>query len=231
VISFHAISSNEDCEWAEKKCVEQINKISNFNSEITFTAKADSLNLLQEVKGLIQKNAVDLTFMATHGKKDLQFITGSNALKLVFNAEAPTIVVQQNTKLKPYKHIMLPVSILKEEMEFHLPILQHIINLFNAKLTLFVPATKDDKEEAQLQLKVDAIKHTLKLNNESMLIKKSNQSNKKFEKEFLAYAKEQRVDLIAVVVDVKHNRANAEKGKKFLQEMITNETGIPVLCL
>jgi len=42
---------------------------------------------------------------------------------------------------------------------------------------------------------------------------------------------EENVDLIALVIGAKHHRDKAEKNKTFTQELITNEAGLPVLCL
>ncbi|MBK8847491.1 MAG: hypothetical protein IPO27_13460 [Bacteroidetes bacterium] len=231
VISLHGINSTEDSEWAEKKSVEQITNIANFDKNISFKPVVSTLNLIQGLKDWLKNKSVDLTFMATHGKKDLQFITGSNALKLIFNAETPTVVVQHNTPLRPYKNILLPIFSHEAELQAPLSTLQAIISLFGSKLTIIIPATKDDHEEKEMQKKVDTIKNVLKIDNAHLELRRTDQPTKKFGKELLSVASHEKFDLIALMIDTKHHRKEAEKRKKIFQELITNENGIPVLCI
>lgn len=118
VISLHVVSEDEDIEWAKMKCKEQIQKIENYDASIPFTQMAAKLNLFKGMNKWLEERKVDITFMATHGKKDIQFITGSHALKLIFNAETPTLVVQHKTPLRPYKHVLLPVFVHHNDMQF-----------------------------------------------------------------------------------------------------------------
>jgi hypothetical protein len=231
VISLHVISNNEDLEWAEKKSIEQIQKIDNYDSTISFKPIASSQSLFQGMNKWLEQQGVSLAFMATHGKKDLQFVTGSNALKLIFNAEVPILVVQQKTPVRPYKHILLPLFSHQAGMQFPIDVLKTIVKTFNAKITLLKPAAGNSQENENLMKSIEHISSSLQNEAQSIEIKSSEQPEKKFSQAAISASKDLGADLIVVLIGAKHHREEAEKTKKFYQSVITNEHAIPVLCL
>lgn len=231
VIALHAISHDEDMEWARKKTEDQIKKVVNYNAGIPFKPMVLSQNLFSGLNKWLEDERVELSFMATHGKKDLQFVTGSHAMKLILNAAAPMVVVQHNTPLRPYKNIILPIYSHQADMQFPVQTLQTIIRLFGARLTLLTPAVKEGQEKEQMQRTIEWIKGLLEKDASGIQIRSSDQTGKKFSKDVIAVAKEEGSDLIAVIIGARHHREESEKGKKFFQTLITNEEGLPVLCL
>lgn len=231
VISLHVTNDSEDLEWAKEKSVEQIRRIENYNENIPFRPLASAQNLFQGMNKWVEDQGVGLCFMATHGKKDLQFVTGSNALKLIYNAEVPTVVVQQHTPLLPYKHILIPVFSHYADMQFPMSVLNEIIHVFDAKITLITPTVKTEQDKINLQIAIDRMKGEFITHNKDLDVKSVDQSESKFYKAVILAAQEEDVDLIGLIINTKHDREGAEKGKKFFQSMITNQPGIPVLCL
>jgi hypothetical protein len=231
VVSLHVVSDNEDLDWAEKKCVEQIKKMKNYDESVPFQPLATKLNLFQGMNKWLEERNIDITFMATHGKKDIQFLTGSHALKLIFNAEIPTMVVQHKTPLRPYRNILLPVFGHQNEMQFPINALKSIGELFGAKLMLLTPASKDAAEKEEIQQTVAWLRSGLVDSFSAINVKESNQSEKNLSKAVSAAIGEGNFDLIAIVIGAKHHRDISEKNKKFIQSIITNEEHLPVLCL
>jgi|GEM_PF-3496386 len=231
VISLHVISDDEDLEWAERKSAEQISKIENYDKNIKYTPIASGQSLFSGMNKWLDDQGVGLTFMATHGKKDLQFVTGSNALKLIFNSETPMVVVQQNTPLRPYKHILIPLFSHQADMQFPLDVLQSIITLFGSKVTLLIPSFKEDQENEEMHRTIDWLKGILEEKTPHIEVRSSDETSKKFSKAMLSVVEEEGIDLIAVMIGAKHHREDAEKWKKFYQSVITNQSGVPVLCL
>lgn len=231
VRSFHVVSSDDDRDWAEAKSIEQMRKLPNYDAGVPFTPLASSRNLFKGLNTWLHEQHVGLTFMATHGKKDVQFVTGSNALKLIFNAEVPTLVVQQGTPVRPYRHILLPLLSHQAEMQFPVEVLQAMVRTFGSKVTLLTPAEANSKEQDELKKAVDRISGTLQDVAPGISVKSSEQPEKKWSKSVVNIVQEEGADLIAVLVGAKHHRKEAEKTKKFYQALITNEHGVPVLCL
>ena len=231
VMALHVVSENEDLDWAEKKCVDQIKKIKNYDLNVPFIPLASKLNLFQGINKWLEEQGADLTFMATHGKKDIQFLTGSLALKLIFNAESPTIVVQHKTPLNPYRHILLPVFSSQLQMQFPAEVLQAVGQLFNSKLTLLAPLAKDEKEKTEIQKTVKWLEEILDKSFSAITVKESNQREKQLSNAVKTAIDEENIDMIAVLIGAKHHRKESEKNKKFIQSVITNDKNLPVMCL
>jgi len=231
VLALHVISHEEDVEWAGKKTEEQIRKVANYDAGIRFKSLVSSQNLFSGFNTWLEGEGIQLTFMATHGKKDLQFVTGSNALKLIFNAEAPVLVVQHTTTLRPYRHILIPVNSRQAEMQFPVEALQTIVGLFQSRVTLLTPAVDSDQEKAAMHKSIGRITELLGPQVSALEIRTSDKPEKKFNKEVVSVAKEIDADLVAAFIGSRHHRDEAERNKKFFQSLITNEHGIPVLCL
>ena len=231
VIALHVISDNEDLEWAEKKSSEQISNIVNYDKSIRFKPLASGQSLFSGMNKWLEDQQVGLTFMATHGKKDLQFVTGSSALKLIFNSEAPMVVVQQHTPLRPYKHILVPLFSHQAEMQFPVDVLRSIIRLFGSKITLLTPSFANDRESEEMLRTIAWIKGILQVDAPAIDVRSSDEAGKNFSRAVLSAVNAEGVDLIAVMIGAKHHREEAEKWKKFYQKVITNEAGVPVLCL
>jgi hypothetical protein len=231
VISLHVVSNADDLEWAKAKSREEIQKIDNFDASIPYEAIASEQNLFQGMNKFLREQGVALGFMPTHGKKDLQFVTGSNALKLIYNAELPTVVVQQHTPVRPYAHIMIPVLSHYAAIQLPSELLKEIIHLFQARVTLLLPASKSASEAAAVELAATRLDELLAAPAGKLERLYGPEGEKKFHKAVAAMAQTLDTSLIAVLLNTKHHRDEAEKNKKFFQALITNEQGIPVLCL
>jgi len=231
VISFHNVIENEDINWAEKKCIEQIRKIGNYDADVSFLPLASKQNLFLGLNKWLEKHEVELTFFATHGKKDIQFLRGSDALKLIFNAETPTMVVQKNAPLRPYRNILLPVLSSQGQIDFQIQALQTIGSIFNSTLTLFIPKVKNDLEEKEIKNTVAKLKEILDHSFSDIKLKESNQTEAKFIDSVMTVIVEENIDLVGLLIGAKHHRELAGKNKKFSQSLITNPNNVPVLCL
>lgn len=225
VISLHGISSNEDTEWAEKKSTDQLRALTNFTEDIAFKVVASTENLFTGLNRWIEKEGIDLYFMATHGKKDLQFITGSNALKLIFNAQTAMVVVQQHTRIEPYHHIVMPVFQEHAEMNFPVETLMNIAAAYSSKITLLVA------NKASTLAAIKRLQHVLADSATEISVVEIGTQVKKWDKEVMQHAMATQANAIALVVAARHHREEAEKQKKMIQALITNEQGLPVICL
>jgi nucleotide-binding universal stress UspA family protein len=231
VLSLHVVSNGDDKTWAEEKSAEQIRSVAGYNSSIPFTPLATMQDLFRGMNSFLQSHAVDMAFMATHGKKDLQFLTGSHALKVIFSAEVPTLVVQQHTPVQPYRHILVPVFSHQAGMRIPMELLQIIVRSFGSRITLLRSTASSSTEEEGTQQTVDQVTAALQDAAARIDVKSSGQPEKMLGKEVLSAAQKDRADLIAVPLGAKHHRDEAEKMKKFYQALITNAQGVPVLCL
>jgi hypothetical protein len=231
VISLHSVSSTEDAEWAEKKSLEQLKQLPNFDPALSIRAMVTTQNLFKELKPWMEQERVSLAFMATHGKKDVQFITGSNALKLLFGAAHPMMIVQHTSPVRPYDHVVLPVLVEYASLLFDEETFTAILGSFRSKLTLLVPVVKDAKERSALAHATERIKQLTTAAVREVEVIQLTENKKKWEIQVLDKANEMKADVVAVITGARQDRAHADKNKKFIQSLITNPTGLPVLCM
>jgi len=231
VSSFHGVSDNSDLNWAKNKCVEQIKKIENYDTNVPFIPIASKQNLFKGINTWLKEQEVDLTFMATHGKKDIQFLTGSLAIKLINNAETPTIAVQHKTPLRPYRHILLPVFYVQSEMQFPVQVLRSIGSLFNSSLTLLVPAETNEQGKKEIEKTVAWLKEVLDNSFSSITVKQSDHPEKKAGNAIISAIENENIDLIATIIGSKQSREKFDKRINYIESILTNKNNLPVLCL
>lgn len=122
-------------EMVQKKLDETIERIK----------KKDGINVqtkieLGRIHKMILKTAnesnADLIIMGTHGVSGFQeFMVGSNASRIMSASSCPVLTVQQHSKNKGYKHIVLPIDDSKhsrEKVNYAIGIAQQ----YNAKIHL-----------------------------------------------------------------------------------------------
>ncbi len=84
----------------------------------------------------------NLMVMGTHGKKGLQHVFGSFAMKVVEESPIPVVVVQKRSFIAGYKNIVFPVSHdLEPRQAVHWAKL--MAKLFDAKLHIFLSPEKE----------------------------------------------------------------------------------------
>ncbi len=69
IISLHIIQNHSDLEWAETKTEKQFKKAGNYDEAIKLKALASKSSLYKDINSLMKEYQVELSFMATHGKK------------------------------------------------------------------------------------------------------------------------------------------------------------------
>ncbi len=105
----------------------------------TMHIKGSIFSVINEVAVEIKAN---LMVLGTHGKKGLQHLFGSFALKVVLESPVPAIVVQKRTFGEGYKEIVFPVSNDVEPRQ-KVQWAKLIARLFNAKVNIFQSLEKD----------------------------------------------------------------------------------------
>jgi len=229
IISLHVVKHQADLEWAEAKTEKQLKEARNYDEAIVFKAMASRISLYKDIKTLIDKQSVQLTFMATHGKKDVQFITGSDALKVIYNAETPILVIQRDTPLSPYKRIVMTMLGSQAEMDFSIKTLLSIARLYKSAVTFLYPNFKSDKDLMNLLLSMDPIKDIFESHGLKFKMKAANYPASKFGKAIMQEVEEENIDLIVLSLGLKDGKTEANKHKSLAQAMLTNEKNLPVL--
>ncbi len=106
----------------------------------------DTMHVEGSIFSVINEVAVDikanLMVLGTHGKKGLQHLFGSFALKVVLESPVPVVVVQKKSFGEGYKEIIFPVSNDVEPRQ-KVQWAKLMAKLFNAKVNIFQSLEKD----------------------------------------------------------------------------------------
>jgi nucleotide-binding universal stress UspA family protein len=185
-------------------------------------------NVSDEICEMAEKEKFDLIIMGTHGTSGVkEFFAGSNAYKVVNQAECPVLTIQKKPSQQRLKNIILPIRLeisSRQKVDYSI----EIARLFDA--TLFITGYTDDKNESQ-QFKIKQYveqveKYLTKLNvkHKSTFIFADN-----FTKEILDYAEKNNADLIVVMK--KHDFSLNQLVKGVYSEQFVNHSSIPILSI
>jgi len=230
IISLHIVQHQSDLEWAETKTEKQFKKADNYDEAIKFKALASKSSLYKDINSLMKEHQVELSFMATHGKKGMQFVSGSDALKVIFNAETPMLVVQRETPLRSYKRIVMPMFGTQAEMDFSIKTLINIARLYKSEVTFLYPNFKNYEELGNVLSSVDPVKKLFESHGLKFEMKKTEYLAGQFAKAMMQEVTEEKnIDLIVLSMGLEDGKMEANKYKKLAQAMITNKKNLPVL--
>jgi len=117
--------------------------------------KINTMHVEGSIFSAINEVAIDIKanmmVLGTHGKKGLQHLFGSYALKVVLESPVPVIVVQKKNYGSGYKEIVFPVSNDVEPRQ-KVQWAKLISKLFNAKVHLFQSLEKDPVMNERLNI-------------------------------------------------------------------------------
>jgi nucleotide-binding universal stress UspA family protein len=176
----------------------------------------------------INKTATDLDarlmVMGTHGKKGLQYLTGSDILKVSDRSPVPVIVVQNPSFQGKYEKILIPLT-----HELHpdkkIAWAGYFSRIFNASIHLYQYFYKDKQQNDRLLSSVEKITRSFVKDKIPYLVSKAEKENK-FSTQVISYAKSQKCDLI-MIIDVNY----AKSSLAWFESLLFNKEGIPVMTI
>ena len=77
---------------------------------VTCRAVVQLGNIFDDIAGVAKTEEARMIVMGTHGIKGMQFLTGSNALKVITKSRVPFIVVQEKEPFTPYDRIVCQIG-------------------------------------------------------------------------------------------------------------------------
>ncbi len=183
--------------------------------------------LLKQIRQAIKECNANMVILGTHGKVGFQAITGSYALKLITKTTVPTIVVQQKALIKPYKHIVFPVTIgAHDRQKVNWAI--YISKMFNSTIHIF-PKREDSKhQKVKIMSVVKQIKTIFDKHNVKYCDKVSEKGAGNFAKQVIDYSMENNADLIMTMVSTESIVPFFDSHD---EQIIFNSSQIPVICI
>lgn len=179
-----------------------------------------------------------MVIMGTHGRKGMQKLSGSWALKVVVKSKAPCIVVQEPPKTESFKTIVFPVDYKREMME-KIGWLTLIAKVFNSKVYIYKYSSKvkflgiirfNDKGFLRKIFSNTKLAEKHLKNNNIPYEVVSSEPRKDFSEQTIHFAESIGADLILITTTKSINLADYIFAASE-QNIIDNHAKIPVMCV
>ena len=119
--------------------------------EVEIDTMAVEGSIFSTINTVAREIKANLMVMGTHGKKGLQHVFGSYAMKVVEESTVPVVVVQKRSFKSGYKNIVFPVSNdFEPRQAVHWAKL--MAKLFNAKLHIYISPEKETARRTALSI-------------------------------------------------------------------------------
>jgi len=185
-------------------------------------------SIFSTINEIVAKIGANLMVLGTHGKKGLQHLFGSYALRVVIESPVPVIVVQKRSFRDGYKDIVFPIHNDVEPRQ-KVQWAKLMAKLFNSKIHLFQSFEKDSGLNSRLKIITRQITESFdedKIPYEVMVAEKS----AAFAEQVISYAVKNHADMIMIMtrpnIDIPGFSLSA-----WDERLMFNEAQIPVMCL
>jgi len=171
-----------------------------------------------------------LIVMGTHGKRAMQFLSGTRALKIVTDSKVPFIIVQEkDIDENGYDRIVVPFDLHKNTKQ-KLKVASSMAKYFNSKVYVVSPSEKDEFLSKQLTQNLNYAKKYFTDRDINIEIKILATKNSGFVAELIDFSQEVEADLISIM-NFHEGSLMSFFGGSYEEKVITNKHHIPVLCL
>lgn len=200
--------------------------------EKKYAVNIDYLAIEGSIFEIINQVAKDikatLMVLGTHGKKGLQHVFGSYALRVVIDSPVPVIVVQKRHIRQGYNNIILPIS---NELEPRQKVqwASTISRLFDSKIHLFQALETEESLNGRLNIITSQITRVLdekKLPHSLTIAEKPGD----FANQVIKYAIKNCADLIMIMTEPNYD-IDGFSYSKWSERLMFNEAQVPVMCI
>lgn len=187
-------------------------------------------SIFEDIDEVATELDASLIIMGTHGLRGMQFITGSRALRIVTDSTIPFIIVQERgIRQNGYENIVVPLDLHRETKQ-KLSLVADMAKYFNSKVHLISPGETDEFLKNQLDRNITYASKFLSEREIEFTVQSTETKSSGFVKAMLSFASSIDADLITIM-NFYENSLIGMIGGGYEQQVITNETQIPVLCL
>ncbi len=224
----HIAKDESQAPAAKSRIAEQCNQVKTPGIEVQGTVRIG--NFLHDIPAAAKEEKAGIIVMGTHGLKGLQYLIGSQALRMVSESVTPYIIVQDGTtRTADIKKILVPIDLHKETKQ-KLTFCAQIAQRFNSEIHIICPKETDEYLRNQLMRNVayaEGYFEEQKLTYKSTV---ATSPSSGFVKDVIRYAASEEIDLICVLNFASENLLHVF-GSDDEQKLITNEEKIPVFIL
>jgi len=218
---------------SEANALEQLNnQIAKFkeNTGVNAVPVIRVGSIFEEIPKVTEELTGELVVMGTHGLRGLQFITGSNALRVISDSDAQFIVVQENTtRTANIKKILVPLDLHKETKQ-KIKFASELAAKFSAEVHIICPKESDEFLNNQVKRNMSYAEGYFNERGIACKTKVTEEDSSGFVKEIIKYSQYAEIDLICIL-NFAGERLIHAFGADAEQKIITNEAGIPAMVI
>lgn len=210
---------------------EKLNDIANEireNSRIVVETLTRDGSIFDEIHNTASDIGAKIMVMGTHGKKGLQYLVGSFALKVVTKSPVPTVVVQKKSFGQGYKNIVFPINSFTEARQ-QVQWAMHMSKTFGSFINIFRQPHTDPGFASKLNIVSAQIEEAFKKNGIKYSIKDAEKTSK-FAEQMLDFAVVENADMIMIMTDADVFSPDFNAGA-WDEKMMFNKPQIPVMCI
>ena len=226
---FHVVGKKSELEEGNLRMDAFMSQAIEDHPGVKFESTVRKGSIFEDIGSLAEELGAKMIIMGTHGMKGMQFIMGSNALRIVSSSITPIIIVQERPIRKEgYDDIIVPLDLHKETKQ-KLFLVVKMAKYFHSRVHLISPFEKDEY-----------LANTLKRNMAyaSQLLEESGvqytvhipDGDDDFGDLLMRYAASKDADLISIM-NLKDNSLAGLLGGSYTQRIITNAAQIPTILL
>ncbi len=221
----HLVSDKKELTNATQKLNDIISKtVKTENTEITGIVKVGSI--FEDIAKIVKEEKVNLIIMGTHGAKGFQKVFGSHAMKVITSSDVPFFVIQQDTKVKAVRRILVPIDSEKESLQI-VDIAGDLCKIYDAEVFLVAEKREDPYLSQKIKNRILIVRkqyqdRQVKCNIELLPYEGS------YQKKIMNYCTEKEIDLIAIAY---HSTSILPQFDTFAQDLITNQELLPCVII
>jgi nucleotide-binding universal stress UspA family protein len=192
--------------------------------ELAYKVKVGSI--FTDIGKVAKEEKAQLIIMGTHGKRGLQSLFGSHAMKVVISAECPFLIVQTKTEIKEVDNIVVPIDLTKESLQI-VNIAGNVSKILNSNIHILAEKQTDQILNTRLQNRLSIVKD--QYDEEDItptidIVKKRGA----YDRKVMQYAKKNNGGMIAIAY---HSESLFPQFDTFAQNLMCNKEGIPFLVV
>ncbi len=229
-IGRHSMFDNKLIEEATLNRLQKIEEDIEINHGLTSDVIAVPGSIFDTINDVTREVEACFVVMGTHGVKGMQYIRGSNALRVISQSSVPYLLTQKRMPIDGnFDNIIFPVDIQPESAQ-KADWAVYLAKKCNGKINIIVPKESDAALKRKVVFSLNFAKKafvTAGVNHEVIHMEKENSF---LADETLRYAEELKANLIMITTHPPSGAADFFVTPD-QQKVITNAAQIPVLCI
>ncbi|MFT4898705.1 MAG: nucleotide-binding universal stress UspA family protein [Flavobacteriales bacterium] len=226
IVLLHVVDRDTKTDEARAKLDPMAEEVSK-NENIPTVGKVVTGNIFDDIDKVADYEGARLIIMGTHGRKGIQHITGSYAMKVITNSKIPFIVVQDRVVFEGYKNIVFPIDF-KAETKSKISVTASMANKLGAKVHIFADYEDDKFDKQKIDNNVAYTKKFFSTHGIDYVVEHADGPGD-FVKQIIRYSASINADFIAIL-NLNYRSINAFL-KNSEEALISNEAQIPVLMV